>query len=713
MSIKNNSHGNITVPFNLLQNITASHEMTPSAHPDHSVAGMPHNPVYQGDIAKSDKDDPCSVYISRINFLLHEISRQSDLTDNFDEKINVFIQDISCKGYFPDPLKLILCHDLGRYLHCIIQLIAKQNTPSIQHYLEKMFSYIDQGPGIALIIIPTFYEKINSMVSGNVYEKMWIEKTRLIKKTIYEYVISMHGLTNIEGYIDAFKYQLRDTPWGIDYADGEEIIDLRKAPETENTLCGLLQQLNSNITLGKTIISIGEEIYQNVLAILKNNDYNNTNENFLCREKMSMLNVYLLQNYPYISLPDCLKIDSVANEYVLEHPDMIYSAIAVALEKNDISQCYFQIGLARETPNVKIRFVEGLYWVENKITGIQFPLTLHILKSEKISGILDDEMVKFAIINSEHSQISTNLLAEWFDDIRSVCYEIEHPAIFITAEHYFCNDILPINTTYKNGTTLLMAAIILKNKTIINYLLTRSDIDVNIRNNDGMTALILAIKLNSMEAARALIKHKNIDVNIRDNNGITALMLTVKLNLRSAFNNLIKNKNINVNIQDCDGNTALFHAIMCERKVIIRQLLNYKRTDINILNKQGHSALFLSITKEFSIVKNIIKHKFININGNNMHCMPLIKAVTENRVDIVKLLLSSPGLHINRRNEAGKTAFHIAVVKGNEMIVDAFLQKRLIDNDITDNEGMTPLMLAKKSGNQNIIKKIAYHQEHQ
>jgi ankyrin repeat protein len=708
MPIENNINGNITVPFNLQQTPASSLTRTSFSHADSPDAQMYHILQRNDNISEDNPDKPYQFYLSQIEILLHEISRQGNAAGNVDKIINQFIEELSCTDCIPEPLKLNLYHDSWRYLHSIMLLVAKKNTPEIQDDLRRMYIYIEKGLGIALNIIPAFFEKINSIVTNEIYEKIWIIKKQLIEKKVFEYAIKMHGLSRNDEYINAYKYQLRDTPWGIDYVIGDKTIDFEKIAETDDTLCDLMQNLTRDISLGKIISSLGNEVYNGVLTILKKR-HCKAKEKVLSSEKTSNINNYLRKNYPFLCFTDCVKFDKGINEFVLEYPEMIYSAIATALAKHDISQRYFQIQLAMETIKIRIRYIEGFYWIENKSNCIQFPLTLNILKREKISGVLDEDLLKFSIINSDINQITNNLNVEWLDNPENVFYEIEHPAIFIAATHFFTENRLPINNTYKNGTTLLMAAIIFRNRVLIDYILTRSDLDINVKDNSGLTALALAVKLDSREILLDLLSYKKIDVNPQDNKGKTPLMMAIQTGIFAISNKLLKHGDININIQDCKGNTALIYAIFSGKKIIIRQLIDDKRTDINIINNDGHSALFLSLTKDFSITKKIINHKSININGDNPRTTPLIKAVTENRLSIVKLLLPFPNLDINRCNTAGSTALHIAVAMGSEDIVEALLENRHINMDIKDGDNLTPLELAIKHGNENIKKNIAYY----
>ncbi|QWA13508.1 hypothetical protein GTU79_13500 [Sodalis ligni] len=94
-------------------------------------------------ISEDNPDKPYQFYLSQIEILLHEISRQGNAAGNVDKIINHFIEELSCTDCIPEPLKLNLYHDSWRYLHGIMLLVAK-NTPEIQDDLRRMYIYIEK-----------------------------------------------------------------------------------------------------------------------------------------------------------------------------------------------------------------------------------------------------------------------------------------------------------------------------------------------------------------------------------------------------------------------------------------------------------------------------------------------------------------------------------------------------------------------------------------
>lgn len=64
---------------------------------------------------------------------------------------------------------------------------------------------------------------------------------------------------------------------------------------------------------------------------------------------------------------------------------------------------------------------------------------------------------------------------------------------------------------------------------IINYLLKKSNIDVNIKNNDNINILFQAIEYNNYYLIDKVLE-KKININEKDNYGNTALIMAIYMN---------------------------------------------------------------------------------------------------------------------------------------------------------------------------------------
>ncbi|HEY0211457.1 hypothetical protein [Acerihabitans sp.] len=271
MPIENHCDKTISMLLNSHHGIATTSASPPPPYPYPANHALPPPAPHYANLAEYERGHPGYVYISWISDSLHQLAYRANSSVDLHKIIDTFIVQLSLCDYFLDELKSIVYHDLGLYLLGLHQLSAEQNDRRIPPILARMFSNIDQGLAIALNVIPAFYEKINSMVKGAIYEKIWEIKIDFIRKVIFDYVIQTHGKYDNESYVNAYYHLLRDTPWGIDYPDDNKIIKQHNLIEAENSLCRLMKELEQKVTLGKIIIFLGTGIYENICAILKKN----------------------------------------------------------------------------------------------------------------------------------------------------------------------------------------------------------------------------------------------------------------------------------------------------------------------------------------------------------------------------------------------------------------------------------------------------------
>lgn len=82
-----------------------------------------------------------------------------------------------------------------------------------------------------------------------------------------------------------------------------------------------------------------------------------------------------------------------------------------------------------------------------------------------------------------------------------------------------------------------------------------------------------------------------------------------------------------------------------------------------------------------------------------------MKAAFENRVPVVRTLLSVGSVDINAVDENGATALHHAAAKGHVEIARLLIAHGA-DLERTDRKGRTPLMIAMAQGRTDVVKLI-------
>ncbi|BCS83281.1 repeat protein [Cotonvirus japonicus] len=200
----------------------------------------------------------------------------------------------------------------------------------------------------------------------------------------------------------------------------------------------------------------------------------------------------------------------------------------------------------------------------------------------------------------------------------------------------------------------------------------------------GYTPLIMASCLTSIHSNNNIIKlliKYGANVNLQTKKeGYTALHTAC---VRSKYNSSIEtvkiliNSKCDVNIQNSNGQTALMQSVLnysyCHPDII--KLLIDAGTDLNLIDNRKRNALIYACYEKYAnanIVELLLKN-WINVNHKNDNGYTALMCVvnypeTVTSIKIVNLLLEYFA-DTNLVNSDGETAFDIAKKLGNEVII--------------------------------------------
>jgi len=215
---------------------------------------------------------------------------------------------------------------------------------------------------------------------------------------------------------------------------------------------------------------------------------------------------------------------------------------------------------------------------------------------------------------------------------------------------------------------------------------------IDIKDNLGYTALHYCILLNNIECLKLLLKF-NADPFIKDNNGYNILHLALDNEKDDILIYLIDN--ISLDFLTNNNETLLQMALSFQNIKIVNILLN-KNINLNNQEKEyGIIALHQSIIINNIEITNTIIKNGANINLQDIYGnSPLMYAINENNLEIIKLFIDYDNLNYNLTNIYGETALHIILKKNIKLDILEYLIKNTNLN-IQDNNGNTCLMLLK------------------
>ncbi len=163
----------------------------------------------------------------------------------------------------------------------------------------------------------------------------------------------------------------------------------------------------------------------------------------------------------------------------------------------------------------------------------------------------------------------------------------------------------------------------------------------------------------------------------------------------------------NLNAQDSHGLTLLMRAVASGQKNTVTYLLQQK-VNLEFKNEIGDTALAMAIGNEQDqiAIALINAGAKINVLGGESKNNLVFMAASVNATKTLELLVKKAPSQINAKNKNGDTALHEAARFGSEKTLEILL-KAGVKKDIINNEGKTPLDIAKSIKNEIVIKRLS------
>ena len=255
---------------------------------------------------------------------------------------------------------------------------------------------------------------------------------------------------------------------------------------------------------------------------------------------------------------------------------------------------------------------------------------------------------------------------------------------------------------------------------VVDLLLSQKNVNVNSRGllhygtGDQFyaeTPLGVAVYGGKAKIVERLIEREDVDVNLRDGDYCSPLVSAARNRHSAIVRLLLTRKDIDVNSRDVFGRTPLWCAVNCGREDIVRQLLNIEDTQVNCVAKKGHSPLATAAHQGHEvIVKLLLGRADIDVNARDRHGLaPILNAIYERHEAVVKILLSHPTIEVNCKDSTGRAAIHYAVIYNSTSIVKLLVHRIDVDVNMKDNLGETALHKAAKRGYAPVVKLLSAH----
>lgn len=302
-----------------------------------------------------------------------------------------------------------------------------------------------------------------------------------------------------------------------------------------------------------------------------------------------------------------------------------------------------------------------------------------------------------------------------------------------------CDDL---NVENKHGSTPLIYAASMGRSDVASCLLQTGKVKIDHETSAGATALTFAAHFGKVEMMKLLIKHDASIVLKVDKRKWTALHIACGMGHLAAVRLLLETDASNVGAVNGEDLTAfdlaaaggytdivtfmlkrddvdplrmsrrnytpLLLAATSGKQDLIEMLMAVEGTDLGSMTTGGKTLFTIAAGAGLEdLCRDLIERGSANVTlvASGGGLSPLHYATDSNKVGVVELLLTQPGIDKNVRSHKGLTPLLYAVREENAKSVMTLLAHH-VDIDEPDDRGRTPLLIAVQKGNQEIVRML-------
>lgn len=220
-----------------------------------------------------------------------------------------------------------------------------------------------------------------------------------------------------------------------------------------------------------------------------------------------------------------------------------------------------------------------------------------------------------------------------------------------------------------------------------------------------------AIDRDDTDAIRRLLSV--VDVKLTNDKGKTALMAAAKTGELDLLETLL-GLGLQLDDRSFTGGTSLMYAALGQQYAMIHHLLNAKRGDsdfqtyVDAASTNGWTAVMIAAAKGFDgVLQQLVEEGGADVwLADAYQWTPLMRAIDNRHTAVVQYLLSLDQPALNRTNENGATALHVAVERGDVATVRQLLARN-IDPDIRDSAQRTARDIAISRNDKSMLEALS------
>ncbi|XP_014676381.1 PREDICTED: ankyrin-1-like [Priapulus caudatus] len=255
-----------------------------------------------------------------------------------------------------------------------------------------------------------------------------------------------------------------------------------------------------------------------------------------------------------------------------------------------------------------------------------------------------------------------------------------------------------VRKRYRDGRTMLHAAVAGGNARVLDLLLARDSIDINARDSIGSTPLMPTACYSRLDIVRLCMQLEASMANLAmTKTGETPLMMALEA---GADPNVAEAKS---------GETPLMMAVREGKEAAVQMLLSHG-ADANAANLYRHTSLYRAACSGRLYIMHLLLEAGAdpNVDETKSRVRLLVMAVREGEEAMVRMLLSH-GADANAADSYRQTSLLIVARSGQLDIMRMLLEAGADPNVAETKSGVTPLMMASRNGKEAMARMLLSH----
>ncbi len=252
----------------------------------------------------------------------------------------------------------------------------------------------------------------------------------------------------------------------------------------------------------------------------------------------------------------------------------------------------------------------------------------------------------------------------------------------------------------QQGQTLMHWAASGGHEAVVNWLLSKTNLDPDSKDNQGLSPLSRAASAGHERVVNLLLS-KGVDPDVKDYSGRTPLLWAASEG-HERIVNLLLSKGVDPNFKDGDGQSPLLSAALRGHERVVNLLLS-EGVDPDSRDRNGRSPQLYAASRGYeTVVVNLLLSQGLDPNSKMMGgWSPLSYAASNGHETVINLLLSK-GVDPDSKDRNNRTALSWAASMGHKTVVALLLSKG-VDPDSKDQSGQTPLSWAVLRGHETVV----------